>query len=204
MSKILSQRDLEFLIYEWLDAELLTARTRFSDHSRETFDAAIETSRQIATDLFAPHNKKSDANEPFVVTDESGEHVQLIPEIKQAVDAYSAAGLIAAGQSFELGGMQLPCVIEKACMAWFMGANVATAAYPFLTTANANLLLAHGTEEQINTYVRPQLAGRFFGTMCLSEPQAGSSLSDIKTRAEPESDSVPPHRQQDVDLGWRA
>ena len=190
MSKILSQRDLEFLIYEWLDAESLTARTRFSDHSRETFDAAIETSRQIATDLFAPHNKKSDANEPFVVTGENGEHVQLIPEIKQAVDAYSAAGLIAAGQSFELGGMQLPCVIEKACMAWFMGANVATAAYPFLTTANANLLLAHGTEEQINTYVRPQLAGRFFGTMCLSEPQAGSSLSDIKTRAEPESDST--------------
>ena len=190
MSKILSQRDLEFLIYEWLDAESLTARTPFSDHSRETFDAAIETSRQIATDLFAPHNKKSDANEPFVVTDENGEHVQLIPEIKQAVDAYSAAGLIAAGQNFELGGMQLPCVIEKACMAWFMGANVATAAYPFLTTANANLLLAHGTEEQINTYVRPQLAGRFFGTMCLSEPQAGSSLSDIKTRAEPESDGT--------------
>ena len=140
--------------------------------------------------MFAPHNKKSDANEPFVVTDENGEHVQLIPEIKQAVDAYSAAGLIAAGQNFELGGMQLPCVIEKACMAWFMGANVATAAYPFLTTANANLLLAHGTEEQINTYVRPQLAGRFFGTMCLSEPQAGSSLSDIKTRAEPESDGT--------------
>ena len=190
MSKILSQRDLEFLIYEWLDAESLTTRTRFSDHSRETFDAAIETSRQIATDLFAPHNKKSDANEPFVVTDENGEHVQLIPEIKQAVDAFSAAGLIAAGQSFELGGMQLPCVIEIACMAWFMGANVATAAYPFLTTANANLLLAHGTEEQINTYVRPQLAGRFFGTMCLSEPQAGSSLSDIKTRAEPESDGT--------------
>ncbi len=186
MSKILSQRDLEFLIYEWLDAESLTARTRFSDHSRETFDAAIETSRQIATDLFAPHNKKSDANEPFAVTDENGEHVQLIPEIKQAVDAYSAAGLIAAEQSFDLGGMQLPCVIEKACMAWFMGANVATAAYPFLTTANANLLLTHGTEEQINTYVRPLLAGRFFGTMCLSEPQAGSSLSDIKTRAESE------------------
>ncbi len=190
MSKILSQRDLEFLIYEWLDAESLTARTRFSDHSRETFDAAIETSRQIATDLFAPHNKKSDANEPFVVTDKNGTHVQLIPEIKQAVDAYSAAGLIAAGQSFEMGGMQLPCVIEKACMAWFMGANVATAAYPFLTTANANLLLAHGTEEQINTYVRPQLAGRFFGTMCLSEPQAGSSLSDIKTRADSEPDGT--------------
>ncbi len=190
MSKILSQRDLEFLLYEWLDAQSLTARPRYTDHSRETFDAAIETSRQIATDLFAPHNKKSDANEPVVVTDANGARVQLIPEIKRAVDAYSAAGLIAAGQDFELGGMQLPCVIEKACMAWFMGANVATAAYPFLTTGNANLLLAHGTEEQINTYARPLLAGRFLGTMCLSEPQAGSSLSDIKTRAEPDTDGA--------------
>ncbi len=190
MSKILSQRDLEFLLYEWLNTESLTARPRYTDHSRETFDAAIETSRQIATDLFAPHNKKSDANEPVVVTDANGAHVKLIPEIKQAVDAYSAAGLIAAGQDFELGGMQLPCVIEKACMAWFMGANVATAAYPFLTTGNANLLLAHGTEAQINTYARPLLAGRFLGTMCLSEPQAGSSLSDIKTRAEPDADGA--------------
>ena len=190
MSRILSQRDLEFLLYEWLDVESLTARPRFTDHSRETFDAAIKTSRQIATDLFAPHNKKSDANEPLVVRDALGEHVHLIPEIRQAVDAFSAAGLIAAGQDFELGGMQLPCVIETACMAWFMGANVATAAYPFLTTGNANLLLAHGTDEQIRTYVRPLLTGRFLGTMCLSEPQAGSSLSDINTRAEPDADGA--------------
>ena len=148
MSNILSRRDLEFLLYEWLDVESLTAHPRFADHSRETFDAAIETSRQIATDLFEPHNKKSDANEPIMTVDESGAHVQLIAEIKQAVDAFSAAGLIAAGQDFEMGGMQLPCVIEKACMAWFMGANVATAAYPFLTTGNANLLLAYGTRQQ--------------------------------------------------------
>ena len=187
MSKILSQRDLEFLLYEWLDVESLTERARYSEHSRDTFEAAMETSRQIATDLFAPHNKKSDANEPFVAPG-AGDRVQLIPEIKQAVDAFAAAGLIAAGADFELGGMQLPCVIEKACMAWFMGANVATAAYPFLTTGNANLLLVHGTKQQIDTYARPLLVGRFLGTMCLSEPQAGSSLSDIKTRAEPQSD----------------
>jgi alkylation response protein AidB-like acyl-CoA dehydrogenase len=189
-SKIASQRDLDFLLYEWLDAESLTSREHFADHSRETFDAAIATSRQIATDLFAPHNKKSDANEPIMVTDAAGVHVKLIPEIKQAVDAYSAAGLIAAGADYEFGGMQLPCIIRKACSAWFMGANVATAGYPFLTTGNANLILAHGSKEQIDTYARPLLAGRFMGTMCLSEPQAGSSLSDIKTRAEPAADGT--------------
>ena len=188
MSKILSARDIEFLLYEWLDAESLTCRDRYADHSRETFDAALKTSEQIATDLFAPHNRKADLNEPHVVMSGDGEHVHLIPEIKPALEAFAAAGLMAAGQDYALGGMQLPALVEKACMAWFMGANVATAAYPFLTIGNAQLLLAHGTREQIDMYVRPMLAGRYFGTMCLSEPQAGSSLSDIKTRAEPDGD----------------
>ena len=184
MSKILSARDIEFLLYEWLDAESLTDRPRYADHSRETFDAALKTSEQIAADLFAPHNRKADLNEPRF----DGKLVHLIPDVKPALDAFAAAGLMAAGQDYELGGMQLPTVVEKACMAWFMGANVATAAYPFLTMGNAKLLLAHGTPEQIDTFVRPMLAGRFFGTMCLSEPQAGSSLSDVKTRAEADGD----------------
>ncbi len=184
MSLILSRRDIEFLLYEWLDVESLIARPRFADHSRETFDAALETSEKLAEQLFAPHNKKSDQNEPQMVVEDDGVHVRLIPEVKIAVDAFARAGLMAAQQDYDFGGMQLPQVVDKACMAWFQGANVATAGYPFLTTGNANLLLAYGTQQQIDTYVRPMLAGRFMGTMCLSEPQAGSSLSDIKTRAE--------------------
>ncbi len=188
MSKILSARDIDFLLYEWLEAESLTVRPRYADHSRETFDAALKTSEQIATDLFAPHNRKADLNEPYVVTSRDGDRVHLIPELKTALDAFSAAGLMAAGHDYDLGGMQLPTVVEKACMAWFMGANVATAGYPLLTIGNANLLLAHGAPELTDKYVRPMLTGQFFGTMCLSEPQAGSSLSDIKTRAEPDGD----------------
>lgn len=179
MSKILSRQDLNFLLYEWLDAVALTSRERFADHSRETFDAALDTSEKMAEQYFAPHNKKSDANEPYF----DGEHVHLIPEIKIAVDEFSRAGLMAAQHDYALDGMQLPTTIASACMAYFMGANVATAGYPFLTIGNANLLLAHGSPQQIDTYVRPLLSGRFMGTMCLSEPQAGSSLSDIKTRA---------------------
>ena len=74
--------------------------------------------------------------------------------------------------------------------AWFKAANVGTSAYPFLTMGNARLLLAHGSQEQIDTYVRPELEGRWFGTMALSEPQAGSSLADITTRAEPQDDGT--------------
>ena len=73
---------------------------------------------------------------------------------------------------------------------WLHAANVGTVAYPFLTMANANLLLAHGTPEQIETWVPPMLEGRYFGTMCLSEPQAGSSLADLTTRAEPRNDGT--------------
>ncbi|MBE0625443.1 MAG: acyl-CoA dehydrogenase [Burkholderiales bacterium] len=183
-SKILSRRDVEFLLYEWLDVEALTARPRYADHSRETFDAALDTCERMATELFEPHYKKSDQNEPHF----DGEKVYIIPEVGQALKAFCKAGLMAAGQDYELGGMQLPVTVNSACFAWFKGANVATAGYPFLTIGNANLLLAHGSKEQIDTYVRPMMEGRFFGTMCLSEPQAGSSLADIKTRAEPQPD----------------
>ncbi|MBK1890937.1 acyl-CoA dehydrogenase [Undibacterium sp. 14-3-2] len=183
-SKILSRRDLDFLLYEWLNVESLNQRPRFAEHSRETFSAALDTCEQIATDLFATHNKKSDQNEPHF----DGEKVHMIPEVKTALNAFRDAGLLAAGQDFDFGGMQLPCVVEKAGFAYFKGANVGTASYPFLTIGNANTLLKCGTPEQIESYVKPMLEGRFFGTMCLSEPQAGSSLSDIVTRAEPQAD----------------
>ncbi|SEA41578.1 butyryl-CoA dehydrogenase/acyl-CoA dehydrogenase [Paraburkholderia sartisoli] len=185
MSLILSRRDLNFLLYEWLDVEQLTSIPRYVDHSRETFDAALDTCEKIATDLFATRNKKNDQNEPHF----DGETVHVIPEVKMALAAFSEAGLMAAGQDYELGGMQLPMVVEKAGFAYFIGANIGTAAYPFLTIGNANLLLTYGTPRQIDTFVRPELEGRYFGTMCLSEPQAGSSLSDITTRAEYEGDS---------------
>jgi alkylation response protein AidB-like acyl-CoA dehydrogenase len=191
-SKILSRRDLDFLLFEWLDVESLTSRKRFEDHSRETFSAALDTAEQVATDLFAPHNKKSDNHEPHF----DGTSVSIIPEVKTALDAFAAAGLLAAGQDYAFDGMQLPSVMEKAATAWFTAANVSTSAYIFLTVANANTLLKCATPRQIDQFVRPMLAGRFFGTMCLSEPQAGSSLSDISTRAEPDPVDGPEGERQ--------
>jgi len=191
-STILNRRDIDFLLYEWLDVESLTVRARYRDHSRETFDAALDTAQQIATDLYATHNKKSDANEPHF----DGDRVRMIPEVKTALDAFCAAGLMAAGQDYEYEGMQLPCVVEKAVGAWFPAANVSTSSYTFLTMGNANTLLKTATPRQVERFVRPQLAGRFFGTMCLSEPQAGSSLSDITTRAEPDPVEGPEGERQ--------
>ena len=183
-SMLVSRSDLDFLLYDWLRVDELTTRDRFAEHSRETFDAVLELCEQLATRYFANHNKKSDANEPTF----DGQHVTVIPEVKEALDAVAQADIIAMTMDQRLGGAQLPATVAQAAFAWFAAANVSTAGYLMLTMANANLLATFGTDEQIETFVQPMLAGRFSGTMALSETQAGSSLADITTRAEPQSD----------------
>lgn len=181
---LICQRNLAFELYEVLDAEALTRRERFAEHSRETFDAALGTARTIAEKYFAPHNRKSDEHEPVY---QNGEAV-LIPEVKPAVDAFIEAGFHNAGRSFEDGGMQLPNLLSRACFAHFQSANIATSSYPMLTMGAAHLIEAFGSDEQKRLFLQPMIDGRFFGTMALTEPHAGSSLSDIRTRAEPAGD----------------
>lgn len=183
-STLLSRRDLDFLLYEWLRIDELTKRERFAEHSRETFDGVLDLCEQLATRYFAPHNKKSDANEPSF----DGERVTVIGEVKQAWDAFAQADLMAMSMDQSLGGAQLPATVAEAAFAWFSAANVSTTGYLMLTMANANLLAKFGTADQVDTFVRPMLTGRFSGTMALSETQAGSSLADILTRAEPQDD----------------
>jgi butyryl-CoA dehydrogenase len=183
-SLILSRRDLHFLLHEWLQVGSLTARERYAEHSRETFDAVLDLAEQIATEHFAPHNRTADEHEPRMVDG----RVEMIPEVAKALRVFVDAGLMAGSFDEEHGGLQLPHVVGQAVFAWFKAANVGTSAYPFLTMGNARLLLAHGSPEQVDTYARPQIEGRWFGTMALSEPQAGSSLADITTRAVPQDD----------------
>lgn len=185
-STILSARDLQFLLFEWLDVEQLAERPRFAEHDRETYDALLALCEQLATEHFAPHYRRSDTDEPVF----DGEKVRLIPEIAMALDVFAKADLLTLTLDEEVGGQQVPHVVASACMAWFTAANIGTAAYSFLTVANAGLLLAHGTPEQVERFVTPMLEGRFFGTMTLSEPHAGSSLGDVVTRAVPADDGT--------------
>nr|WP_245673986.1 acyl-CoA dehydrogenase [Actinoplanes rectilineatus] len=186
VSKVLSRRDLEFLLYEWLDVEALTSHERFADHSRETFDAFLDVSQRIAERDFAPHNRTADLREPTF----DGDKVETIPEVARALRVFAESGLIAATMDAEHGGLQLPHVVQRACFLWFQAANTATSAYPMLTSANAHLLVKYGSAEQIRRFVQPMIEGRYTGTMCLSEPQAGSSLSDVTTRATPAGDGT--------------
>jgi butyryl-CoA dehydrogenase len=181
---LLRTRDLEFLLYEWLHVQRLCERPRHAEHSRETFDAALALAARVATEHFAPINRLLDLQEPRF----DGERVHTPPQLAAALAVFNATGLLAAANDTEHGGMQLPVVVAKACFAWFNAASIAAVGYPFLTQANANLLLAHGSPEQQARWVPALLSGRFYGTMCLSETQAGSSLSDVRTRAEPRPD----------------
>ncbi|MFW5330199.1 acyl-CoA dehydrogenase [Hydrogenophaga sp. ZJX-1] len=177
---------LDFLLMDWLQADRLTQRPRFADHSADTFAAVLDLSERLAQDKFAPYNRLVDTEEPHF----DGERVTLPAVTREAVQAHAEAGLRAAGQDAEVGGMQLPYVVEAASRTFFMKASIGIDAYAMLTTANANLLMAHGTPAQRAAFAMPELDGRYTGTMCLSEPQAGSSLGDILTRAVPDGDDA--------------
>jgi alkylation response protein AidB-like acyl-CoA dehydrogenase len=185
-STLLSRRDLDFLLFEWLRVQDLLSLPRFADHSRETLSEVLALSEDLAERYFAPHNKKGDAAEPTF----DGTKVTVIDEAKEALDAAAAAGLIGMSMDVEHGGLQLPNSVSQACAAYLAAANVSTFGYLMLTNANVNLVAKFGSEDQRATWVEPMISGRFSGTMALSETQAGSSLADVQTRAEPHGDGT--------------
>jgi butyryl-CoA dehydrogenase len=175
---------LDFLLHDWLNVSALLARERFAEHTPETFASVLDTCERIAREKFAPFSRLADTEEPRF----DGERVHLPQATHDALAAYIDSGMLAAAQDYEVGGLQLPCVIEMAANAFFSKASVAMGGYAMLTSGNASLLMAHGTPLQREVFAKNLFAGRWFGTMCLSEPQAGSSLSDVATRAVPDGD----------------
>ena len=172
---------IDFLLFQWLQADNLNQRERFADHSRDTFDAVLDTCERIAREKYAPFNRLVDTQEPHF----DGDKVTLPQATHDAQKAYAESGMLSAAQDYDWGGMQLPYTVESAANAFFGCASVSIGS-GMLTTGNANLLMAHVTELQKQVFAKNEFAGRWSGTMCLSEPQAGSSLSDVATRAVPD------------------
>ncbi|MDB5750151.1 MAG: Butyryl-CoA dehydrogenase (Short-chain-acyl-CoA dehydrogenase)-like protein [Ramlibacter sp.] len=196
---------LDFLLNDWLQAGRLAQGPRFADHSRETFDAVLDTCERIAREKYAPFNLLVDTEEPRL----AGDRV-ILPQATQATHeahlAYVASGMIGAAQDDGEGGMQLPYTIEAAAGTFFATASVSIDA-SLLTKGNANLLLVHGTRAQKAAFARPEFAGRFAGTMCLPQPQAGSSPSGITTGATPDgrgfaADPLGPRFRLEGDKMW--
>lgn len=179
--KFVSERNIRFLLYEVFNASSLIKYPRYADHSREVFDMILETALKLGKDLFKPTLQEMDKNQPEFVDG----RVNVHPKVKDIMRICGDGGWISATSPAELGGQQLPSLVGFVPMFIYSAANYAASVYPYLTAGAAHLIYSFGTEELINTYIPGMYAGRWQGTMALTEPQAGSSLSDITTIAEP-------------------
>jgi alkylation response protein AidB-like acyl-CoA dehydrogenase len=186
MSEVLRARDVQFLLYEFLDTASLLQRDRYREHSLEVFNDTVEAARSIAEKYLLPHYQEADAREPRF----DGERVHLHPATRVAWDVIRDSGFLKGGCDAEEGGLQLPEVIIRISLAYFLAANNASSAYPFLTWGVINLVRSFGRPEQKAKYLPILIEGTATGTMALTEASQGSALADIQTRAEPQADGT--------------
>ncbi len=179
--KFFSQRNLEFLLYEVFNAEVLNRYPYYADHDRGSFDLTLNTVARMGREMLLPFLSAMDKNQPTYVNGS----VKVHPQVKTFLRASGEGGWICAGSSYEVGGQQLPVMLTEASRFVFMAANYSASVYPVLTSGAGRLIESFGNQEMVETYLPKMYAGEWQGTMGLTEPQAGSSLADIKTRAVP-------------------
>ncbi|MBI5014039.1 MAG: acyl-CoA dehydrogenase [Deltaproteobacteria bacterium] len=177
--RFFSSKNLRFLLYDVHDADSLTRLPHYRDHDRETFDLVLDAAARLAKDLFLPCRVEMDRNQPEY---ERGT-VRVHPAVREILRQGGEGGWISADFPYDHGGQQLPVTVCTATRFIFLAGNYSAAVYAGLTTAAARLITSFGAQELIETYVPKMLSGAWQGTMALTEPQAGSSLSDVKTRA---------------------
>lgn len=178
---LLDDRDVDFLLYDVLRADRLCELPAFAEHSRETFDLLLRTTRRLAREALSPAYRPMDAEPPAF----EGGRVKVHPRMHELYPQIVNLGLINAARPPEVGGQRLPLTVSTMAMLYLMAANAAATGYTFLTTGAAHLVEAFGSEALKDTYMTRMYAGEWTGTMALTEPQAGSSLSDVKTSATP-------------------
>jgi alkylation response protein AidB-like acyl-CoA dehydrogenase len=180
------RRDLDFQLHDVLGLGELLRTPYFGDHDRATLDAILDAAYDIATDYYAPLAAELDAYD-FKLVDGA---IATPDGLKAAMNAIVEAGFLGASFPAALGGLQLPSTMFTAASLVFSAANNNANAYAFLTVGAAHLLAAFGDEEQRRRWMTPMIEGRYFGTMALSEPQAGSSLAEVATKAVPVGDGT--------------
>ena len=182
--QFMSMRNLEFLLYEIFDAESITSYPFYQEHSREVFDMVLETAHKMGRDLLYPVCSEMDKNPPEFVDGV----VKVHPSVRTIMKECGEGGWIAAHAPFDRGGQQIPAIISTAARFIFSAANYSASVYLALTAGATHLIESFGSEELIETYLPKMFSGEWQGTMALTEPQAGSSLTDITTTAEPTDD----------------
>lgn len=179
MSLIVDRRDLDFVLFEMLGADRLAERPRFAAYDRTAMTQILDAAQALAEEVFLPIAAEVDANEPRFVNGT----VEQPAATATALRAWAEAGFFGLAFDEALGGLQAPWTLYTAATGMAVAANTPVTNYAFLTVAAANLLAAFGSDSLRAQYLPSMVSGRWFGTMCLSEPQAGSSLGDIRTTA---------------------
>lgn len=179
-------RELEFTLFDVLALESLytSSDPGNAQELRSTAQDVLSAAEKLARTTLAPCAAQLDAQEPFV-----RDGRVILPEATgAALEELATGGFIAMAFDEVDEGLALPFSLSQACAALFAAANVSVYSYALLTQGAANLLVHFGSDAQRARWVPKMLAGRVYGTMCLSEPQAGSSLADITTLATPRAD----------------
>lgn len=180
-NKYMSERNLKFLLHEVGEVEELCELPYFADHDRESFDMMLSTAIRISDQLLFPAFRELDLNPPELVDGQ----VRVRPVVREFLEQCGQGGWFSAIFPYDQHGMQLPFMVNTACLYVFASANFSASAYIGLTTGAANLILSFGSKELQETFVPAMVEGRWQGTMALTEPQAGSSLSDVAVKAVP-------------------
>jgi alkylation response protein AidB-like acyl-CoA dehydrogenase len=181
MTRFYSKRDLHFQLFENQNCLELIKYPYFSDHSEETFQLVLDAAQQIAEKSLRPLLIEMDRKEPQLVDGK----IRIHPGMKPIIRQFGKDGWITALFPYEEGGQQLPWTIHIAAGFIFQAANYSASVFPFLTTGAANLIRTFGSKELIEKFTPKMYSGDWQGTMALTEPDAGSSLSDLSTTAFP-------------------
>src|SRR6266516_4615720 len=158
----------------------------YGDLTEDLVDAVLEEAGKFATDVIAPLNRVGDAHGTPL---EDG-RVKMPPGWKDAYTAWAAAGWNGLAASADWGGQGLPHALNAACIEMWHSASMAFGLGPLLTMGAAEALAAHGSDALKQTYLPKLISGEWMGTMQLTEPQAGSDLSQLRTKAERHGDGT--------------
>jgi alkylation response protein AidB-like acyl-CoA dehydrogenase len=172
---------LKYLLYDVHELEELLKRERFVDHDKESLDMFLDSSKDFADRELFPYFKEMDENPAFHKDGQVYVHKQVETMMKKGGEL----GFISSSFDYEVGGLQIPLMASTASSYILDAANNHLPGYAGLTQGAAELIIHFAKKDLLDKYVPEMLAGNWGGTMCLTEPQAGSSLSDIVTKATP-------------------
>ncbi len=177
-------KDLLFVMKELADIDAVARLPGHEEAGFDTASAVLEECARFNEEVVAPLNWEGDQH-PSSFHDGK---VTTTPGFKQAFRQFVDGGWQGLQHPAEYGGQALPKLIHAACVEIVQGANLSFALCPLLTDGAIEALLTAGSDEQKQQYIPPMIDGRWTGTMNLTESQAGSDLSVVRTRAEPQPD----------------